>query len=520
MQLTRGLGVAVEVDAAPGQSRRAAPARARRPRRRRTPGPPRPARGRRPCRETPWRRTARRSRRGATPSASSERPSAPAEVVLGDDVGRRAELARQLDRVAAADLEAAALVDPRAERDRRARCVVVVRLTGRDHAMRPKAWDHRARAPPADGEADACRPRSATHDGSRLLAVAPRRPLGPRRDRDPARRRVVQGEPLRLRPRRAAARTRRDRPSTSAGTARARGRWTARASTTSPRWPRCSARRSATQRPRSRCAARAWAAIWRSSRPGDAEAAAVVAICPASAQGLRRGLAERRLDFDADVAALDALLGGARPARHRRGARPSRCCCCTPRATSRFRSSISRELAAASDPRRQPPDRRARRPPPLDPARRRAAGGEPALHHARAEPVAINARAGRRSSSRRPRQCAQRRRSPPVVAWAAVLPGGADDTAQPRAHLPHAAGDAARDRADGRPDRGAGPGHGAAQRAGGLRHRGADAAAGRGTAAGGRRTGTGRAGPRRRRAGRRRAGRRRARRSRTWCGRV
>ena len=41
----------------------------------------------------------------------------------------------------------------------------------------------------------------------------------------------------------------------------------------------------------------------------DADAAAVVAICPASAHGLRRGLAERRYDFAADVAALDALLG-------------------------------------------------------------------------------------------------------------------------------------------------------------------------------------------------------------------
>jgi len=39
-----------------------------------------------------------------------------------------------------------------------------------------------------------------------------------------------------------------------------------------------------------------------------ARAAAVVAICPASAEGLRRGLAERRFSFSADERALDAFL--------------------------------------------------------------------------------------------------------------------------------------------------------------------------------------------------------------------
>jgi alpha-beta hydrolase superfamily lysophospholipase len=39
-----------------------------------------------------------------------------------------------------------------------------------------------------------------------------------------------------------------------------------------------------------------------------ARAAAVVAICPASAEGLRRGLAKRRFSFDADERALDAFL--------------------------------------------------------------------------------------------------------------------------------------------------------------------------------------------------------------------
>ena len=40
----------------------------------------------------------------------------------------------------------------------------------------------------------------------------------------------------------------------------------------------------------------------------DAHAAAVVAICPAGAEGLRRGLAQRRFDFEADTPALDAFL--------------------------------------------------------------------------------------------------------------------------------------------------------------------------------------------------------------------
>jgi uncharacterized protein len=39
-----------------------------------------------------------------------------------------------------------------------------------------------------------------------------------------------------------------------------------------------------------------------------ARAAAVVAICPASASGLRRGLAIGRFEFDADVEEVDALL--------------------------------------------------------------------------------------------------------------------------------------------------------------------------------------------------------------------
>jgi uncharacterized protein len=39
-------------------------------------------------------------------------------------------------------------------------------------------------------------------------------------------------------------------------------------------------------------------------------AAAVVAVCPAGAEALRRGLAERRFTFEADEAALDVFLAG------------------------------------------------------------------------------------------------------------------------------------------------------------------------------------------------------------------
>ena len=43
---------------------------------------------------------------------------------------------------------------------------------------------------------------------------------------------------------------------------------------------------------------------------GPAGAAAVVAICPASAEGLRRGLGERRFTFRADEPALEQFLAG------------------------------------------------------------------------------------------------------------------------------------------------------------------------------------------------------------------
>ena len=48
-----------------------------------------------------------------------ERPCTGAQVLLGDDVRGRSELARKLDRVAAAHLQTAALVEPAAQGERR-----------------------------------------------------------------------------------------------------------------------------------------------------------------------------------------------------------------------------------------------------------------------------------------------------------------------------------------------------------------------------------------------------------------
>ena len=80
---------------------------ARRRTRRRSRSPPRRARAGPRCTGTPsTRRRARTSRRRGG-ERLAERAGAGAEVVLGDDVRGRAELARELDEVAAADLDVA-----------------------------------------------------------------------------------------------------------------------------------------------------------------------------------------------------------------------------------------------------------------------------------------------------------------------------------------------------------------------------------------------------------------------------
>ncbi len=186
-----------------------------------------------------------------------ERPRPGADVVLGDDVRRSAELARELDCVAASDLEPSALVDSRPER------IDVRESRGRGHAV----VDH---ATPAI--IDAClgpgRSRQSSRGRSASTPVCPTRcgcrdwpslraawsccmaPAPPRRTITTS-----------LAPRSAPIWPR--SCSTSGGTARATARWTAGSSMTSPRWRRSCAPGSADPR-RSRCAGRAWAATSRS----------------------------------------------------------------------------------------------------------------------------------------------------------------------------------------------------------------------------------------------------------------
>ena len=117
---------------------------------------------------------------------------------------------------------------------------------------------------------------------------------------------------------------------------------------------------------------------------GPVAAAAVVAVCPAGAEALRRGLAEGRFTFAADEGALDAFL--AHHDEHDAIAELE-----VPvlllhaEGDEQVPVEHSRELARARPVEAEPPDRGSRRPPPLGPARPRSAGGEPAVHPARAD---------------------------------------------------------------------------------------------------------------------------------------
>ena len=166
---------------------------------------------------------------------------------------------------------------------------------GRDGVTGVRLQDRRAGAPGEIGGAGR----------ARLSLWLPADGRRPRRSWSSARRRLVQGEPLRLR----AGGTRQPglprSPSTSADTATATARWTAGRSTT------CVA--IATAAPTRSSATEAPIALRGSSMGGylalvraaaDSRAGAVVAICPASASGLRRGLRDAGSSFDADVAAL------------------------------------------------------------------------------------------------------------------------------------------------------------------------------------------------------------------------
>ena len=171
-------------------------------------------------------------------------------------------------------------------------------------------------APPAP-------PELGTHDGLVVRAVPPgRRADGGRRD--PARRGLGEGEPLRLRARLPRRRAWPRSPSTRAGTG-ARRASSARARSRT-RW-RCGAAARRTRR-RSRCAARAWAASgdprgrartprsppsWRSAR--RRRTCCCAACAPASWQRFR-------LDREATepLARVARPLRGGRPARAGHGA--------------------------------------------------------------------------------------------------------------------------------------------------------------------------------------------------------
>ena len=193
---------------------------------------------------------------------------------------------------------------------------VVVRLTGRDHAMRPNAWDDRGDAPHADRHSRSCRPRSATRDG---LAYSLWLPDGP----------PVRGGIVILHGAGSCKESHYDfaRAALPLGLAaisfdqRGHGEsgWPldGRRSTTSPRWPVAAPRGRSTTRCPDRAARLEHGRLSGDRRRPDAGAAAVVAICPASAarappRAGRAALRVRRRRAGARRAAR-----GARPPRHR-----------------------------------------------------------------------------------------------------------------------------------------------------------------------------------------------------------
>ena len=187
-QLGLGLVVAVHVDAGRVEARAQAPCGARRPRRRRPRGP-------RSASSAVDRGDRRRLARvedlevvGAGAEGVQVGPGARRGCRPRVDVGGRAELARDLDHVAAADLELAALVDAAAERvDGRARDRIGLgcRRAGAHRAAdcdgcrpgepaAPRSATIRSHgAPPAERPARRARPGS--HAGARTCSGSPTR---------------------------------------------------------------------------------------------------------------------------------------------------------------------------------------------------------------------------------------------------------------------------------------------------------------------------------------------------------
>ena len=108
---------------------------------------------------------------------------------------------------------------------------------------------------------------------------------------------------------------------------------------------------------------------------------AVVAVCPASAGLLRRGLRDEAFDFRADAAGLDAVLAAADEHASARTL-GERLLLLHAEGDERVPVAGSRELHAVAEGSRA--GDRPRRPPPVGPARRRASGAVGVVHRARA----------------------------------------------------------------------------------------------------------------------------------------
>ena len=224
------------------------------------------------------------------------------------------------------------------------------------------------------------------HRRARRALVRAVPPRGARREgrAHPPRRRLGQGEPLRLRPRwrwRAASPRWRTTP---AATAAPTAPSAPPRSTTCRRCSTCCARRASVNRVAVRGSSMGGfqAILAAASRDGDVDA--VVAICPAPEDLLLRGVRSGRLEgFEAD---REALRPGFRPSSMRAAAAAlaprTALLLMHARGDEQVPYTVSEELYDAAGEPEAPADP-ARRPPPLAAARRRDPGGIDQVHRAR-----------------------------------------------------------------------------------------------------------------------------------------
>ena len=284
---------------------------------------------------------------GGRPRARLERPRAVAQVVLGDDVGGRAELARELDGVAAADGQRA-----------RPRRTSAAGTRWRPSSCGGGSCHVRAASPPRTGP-----PSGASTATSPTRCGCPKRaPWGGMV--------VIHGAESCKENHHDMARAARAAGLAAVGfDLRGHGETGGRA-----RRPRVLDDVAAI----ADAAARAPLALRGSSLGGF--------LAIAAAERARRGRRRRRLPGLGRPGAACARAARFPSTSAARRSSPSttsasssssprsRCCSCTPRATSASPYEHSRRAARALRRADQAADRRPRRPPPLDPARRRAPG--------------------------------------------------------------------------------------------------------------------------------------------------